>query len=93
MSTTSLAGKARIYEAVFSSPGMKDVCKVNMHLSRMTILLLCRLIESGLDMEKTERDELLGVLPKESLEELASMVPGLLKKAALTEFYDHIKAL
>ena len=74
-----------------SSPGMAEKCKISLQVSRQTILLLGRLIEGGLDSEN--RDEILSVLPKESVEELRAVQEELLKKGNLTDFYQRLKAL
>jgi hypothetical protein len=85
--------KIKVYETVLSSPGMGDKCKVVLHLSRQNILLLSRLIETGLNSGKENPDELIGLLSNESREELETVVPEFLKKGGLTEFYEKLKSL
>ena len=83
--------KLKILESVLSSPGMAEKCKVALQVSRQTILLLGRLIEAGLNSEAS--DELLAVLPKESVEELRAVQEEMLKKGDLSDFYQRLKAL
>lgn len=90
---SSVKDKLKIYQAVISSPGMLERCKIGMHLSRQTIFVLCRIIENGLKTEKEGDNELLTLLSKEVLEELQGVVPEFLRKSNLTEFYDNLKSL
>jgi hypothetical protein len=85
--------KSKIYEAVFISPGMNEKSKIVLHLSRQSILLLSRLIEAGLSGNKESADEWLSLLPGEAKQELETVVPELLKKGGLTDFYEKLKQL
>ena len=85
--------KTKIYETVLSSPGMNEKCKITLHLSGQTILLLSQLIENGLSIEDKNPAGLLHLLPKESAEELDSVVPELLKRAGLSDFYSKLMSL
>ena len=86
--------KSKIYQTVLSSPGMNEKCKVNLIMSRQNILLLSRLIESGLLAEKNLfEDELIASLPEDSVEDFKSIHGEILRKAGLTEFYDRLKLL
>lgn len=85
--------KSRIYETLLSSPGMNDKCKVTLKLSRQTILLLARLIESGLEAAKGNADELVNTVSQESKQELDGVVPEFLKRSGLEHFYEKVKTL
>jgi hypothetical protein len=86
--------KSIIFETILSSPGMTEKCKINLQISRQNILLLSRLIEAGLlSGKKNFDDEIISSLPKESLEEFKGIHEEILKKAALTEFYEKLKLL
>jgi len=91
--STAAKEKLKIYETVLSSPGMTEKCKIVLQLSRQNILLLSRLIETGLDANKEKADEIINLLSKESTEELFAVVPEFLKKGGLTEFYEKLKSL
>jgi hypothetical protein len=87
-------GRVKIFEAVLSSPGMGEKCKVAMMLSRQTILLLSRIVENGLDGKESEKaDEILAFLPNESREDLKAIVQEMLKKGGLVDFYERLKLL
>lgn len=85
--------RVKIFETLISSPGMADICKLNFQLSRQNILLVSKLIESGLATEKESADELLTILPKESKEELQAFVQHILEKSNLTDFYAKLRTL
>ncbi len=86
--------KLKIFETVLSSPGMSEKCKIVLQLSRQNILLLSRLIEAGLLTENGSfGDEILAVLPKESVEELRAVHEEILAKGDLTAFYQRLKLL
>ena len=86
--------KSKIFETVLSSPGMNEKCKIVLILSRQNILLLSRLIESGLlTDEQAFDDEIIAALPKELSEEFKAIHEEILRKSELTEFYQRLKSL
>ena len=94
MSTAVSKEKSKIFETVLSSPGMNQKCKINLVLTRQNILLLSRLIESGLLTNQQDiDDEIINALPKESLQEFRTIHEEMLRKSNLTEFYEKLKSL
>jgi hypothetical protein len=94
MSNVASKEKSKIFETVLSSPGMTEKCKIVLMLSRQNILLLTRLIESGLlTNEQSFDDEIIAALPKESVEEFKTIHEEILRKSNLTEFYEKLKSL
>lgn len=86
--------KAKVFETILSSPGMTEKCKIVLNISRQNVLLLGRLMEFGILDEKNEfGDEIITVLPKESLQEFKEIFGELLEKANLTEFYAKLKLI
>lgn len=86
--------KLKIYQTVLSSPGMGEKCKIILQLSRQNILLLSRIIESGLEADKKEmNDDILMLLTEEGLEELRKVLVEILSKGGLTDFYEKLKLL
>ena len=85
--------KLKVYETVLSSPGMNEKSKIVLHLSRQNILLLSRLIETGLHATKDNADEWLALVSGDARQELETVVPEMLKKGGLTEFYEKLKLL
>lgn len=94
MSSVVNKEKAKIFETILSSPGMTEKCKIVLHISRQNIILLGRLLETGLLTSKNEStDEIISALPKEVIEELREVYIEILKKADLTEFYEKLKSI
>ena len=94
MSNVANKEKSKIFETILSSPGMNEKCKISLMLSRQNILLLSRLIESGLlTEEQAFDDEIIAALPRESMEEFKAIHEELLRKSDLTEFYERLKSL
>ena len=88
------SNRAKIFETILSSPGMGEHCKIVLSLTRQGILILARLVESGIEKkDQNESDEMLSFLPADALSELKSISEELLKKGGLVEFYEHLKAL
>ncbi len=86
--------RAKIFETVFSAPGMKETCKIVLNPSRQTILLLGHLVEQGMQRrEENNGDEILSFLPLETVGELRITVEEILEPSGLTEFYYRLKDL
>ena len=94
MSSVVNKEKAKIFEAILSSPGMSEKCKITIQISRQQVLLLGRLIEAGLlNPGKVFQDEIIQAFPIESLENFKAIHEEIMRKAELTEFYERIKSL
>lgn len=86
--------RTKIFEAILSSPGMQEGCKIVLNPTRQTILVLARLIENGIENKAgKEKDEMISFLPEVSLNDLKSISEELLKKGGLVDFYEHLKQL
>lgn len=86
--------KSKVFEMVLSSPGMSETCKIVLQISRQNVLLLARLIESGiLGTTGNFDDEILTALPNESAAEFRLIHEEILKKSGLTDFYEKLKSL
>ena len=94
VSTTTTKEKSKIFQAILSSPGMGEKCKLNLMISRQNILLLSRVIEAGLISDNNLfEDEIIDALPKDSLTEFKMIHEEILRKGALTEFYERLKMI
>jgi len=85
---------AQVFDTIMSIPGMNEVVKIDLKISRKNVLLLNHVIERGLagkDDEKTAG--LLGIAPKESMAELKSVADECLQKAGLNELSEKLKGL
>lgn len=85
---------AVVYETLLSSPGMSDIVKIPIGISRKTLLLLTKVIEHGVSLkdEKTE-GSLLSIVDAPTLDELKTVIALLLDKGGLTEMNNKLIAL
>lgn len=81
----------QVFETVLAIPGMNQVVKVDLRLSRKNILVLSKVIERGLN-QKEGKESILSMIPAEILEELQQVPIDLLKKADLTEMNEKLKS-
>lgn len=75
---------AKVFDTVFSIPGMSETVRIDLKISRKNVLLLSRFIESGLMLEKVE-GSLMGCIDEVELNELKNVSQECLQKAGLVE--------
>ena len=85
--------KVRIYELALYGPRMGEEFKLSFPVSRRQMLLLCLMVENGINPEKGKAEELAGLLSAEMRQELAAMIPEILKKGGdyMPEYYARLK--
>jgi hypothetical protein len=88
MANTNYLGK--IFDTILAIPGMNQVIKVDLRLSRKNILLLSKVIERGLNV-KDGKESVLDIVPQGILQELQEVPTELLKKAELTDMNEKLK--
>ena len=81
-----------LFETLLSSPGMTEVVKLDLKVSRQTALLLATAVQAGLSSAKSE-SSLLSFAEPSAATELASVVETVLEKAGLTETSKKLAAL
>lgn len=92
MLSTSEAGK--VFDTVLSIPGMNEMVKIDLKISRKNVLLLSNVLESGLKkMGEDGEAGLLSKLPKETFAELNQIATDCLQKAGLAELNEKLKSL
>lgn len=91
MATTSVLGK--VYETILCSPGMNETVRIDIKLDRKTILLLNSVIERGLSVKESSKDDIIGLVSEECVGELKAFSDECLKKAGLGELSEKIKGL
>jgi len=84
---------AKVFDTILSIPGMSEVVKIDMKITRKNVLLLSNVIERGLSAKDDDKSNLLEIIPKESLQELSMFATDALQKAGLTELSAKLKAL
>lgn len=85
---------AKVYDTIFSIPGMNETVKIDMRISRKNVLLLNSVIKRGLSAKDDDKSSIvLESIPKESLQELNAFADDCLSKAGLNELSEKLKAL
>lgn len=85
---------AQVYDTILSIPGMGEMVKIDLRISRKNALILSSVIDRGLNGKDDEKGGgLLANVAKESLEELKSIATDFLDKAGLMELNEKLKAL
>ena len=82
-----------IYDAVLSVPGMDDIVKINLSISRKKVLLLGQIIEAGMKTKEAAVIQLLATLPKDTSDEIKLLKEECLEKAGLTVLDAKLKNL
>lgn len=73
-----------LFETLLSSPGMTDVVKLDLKISRQTALLLATAVQAGLSSAQSDRS-LLSFGEPSATSELSLVVETILEKAGLTQ--------
>lgn len=77
---------AKVFDTILSTPGMNEMMKIDLRISRKNVLLLDHLIESGLNTPDDEKSSILiSAIPEENLKDLRQLAEDCLQKAGLTE--------
>ena len=83
---------AKVFDTILSTPGMNEMVKIDLKISRKNVLLLNHVIERGLTIEN-DASGLLGSLSKEGLSELKNVSEECLQKAGLVELNQKLTTL
>jgi hypothetical protein len=86
---------ALVYDTLLASPGMSETVKIDLRVSRKTVLLLSRALERGLQSWQTDQP---GFVPAEfagteSVSELEGIISDCLQKAGLSTLHEKLKHL
>lgn len=85
---------AKVFDTVLSIPGMNEVVKIDLKISRKNVLLLNHVIERGLSAKDDDKPSiLLTSVPEENLQELKLFGEECLQKAGLIELSEKLKTL
>lgn len=85
---------AQVLDTVLSIPGMNDVVKIDLKISRKNVLLLNHVIERGLSAKDNDKPSILMTsVPEENLQELKFFGEECLQKAGLVELSEKLKNL
>ena len=85
---------AKVFDTILSIPGMNEVVKMDLKISRKNVLLLNHVLDRGLSSKGDDSASLLlGTIPKETLTELKHIGEEFLQKAGLIEFNEKLNGL
>lgn len=85
---------AKVYDTILSIPGMNEMVKIDLRISRRNILLLTHVIERGLEVKENGKNPgLLSNISEESLEDLKVIAKDCLQKAGLIELNEKLSTL
>ena len=83
---------SKVYDTILSSPGMNEVVRIDLKISRKNVLLLSNLIDQVLTQEK-DSSNLLSTVSLEGLSELRNLSSECLQKAGLVELNEKLLTL
>ena len=83
---------AKVFDTILSTPGMNEMVKIDLKISRKNVLLLHHIIERGMTMEN-DVSGVLGSLSKEGLSELKNVAEECLQKAVIVELNQKLSTL
>ena len=75
---------AKVFDTILSTPGMNEMVKIDLKISRKNVLLLHHVIERGMTIEN-DVSGVLGSMSKEGLIELKNVAEECLQKAGIVE--------
>ncbi|MFC5683611.1 hypothetical protein ACYE2N_00580 [Flavobacterium sp. MAHUQ-51] len=84
----------KVYDTIMSIPGMNEVVKIDLRISRKNVLLLNQVIERGLSIKND--DEFVAFMeniPEENQKELKAIAEESLQKAGLIDLNQKLKDL
>jgi len=85
---------AKVFDTILSTPGMNEIVKIDLKISRKNVLLLNHVIERGLSNKEDDKSlSLLGSVSEESLLELKTVADECLQKAGLIELREKLHTL
>ncbi|MBU7571435.1 MAG: hypothetical protein KAF41_12435 [Flavobacterium sp.] len=85
---------AQVFDTILSIPGMNEVVKIDLKISRKNVLLLNHVIARGLSPKGDDKaGNLLGMVPKENLSDLQLIANECLQKAGLVELSEKLDGL
>ena len=85
---------AKVFDTILSKPGMNEMVKIDLKISRKNVLLLNHVIERGLSSKEDDKSvSLLGNVPSNSVQELKVLAEECLQKAGLIELKEKLNTL
>ncbi|MCH5598015.1 hypothetical protein [Niabella ginsengisoli] len=83
----------KVYDTILSTPGMNDMVKIDLRISRKNILLLSQVIEKGILLKDEKEGSLIASVPNDNLEALKTLATECLQKAGLVDLQEKLLQL
>lgn len=84
----------QFYDTLLCIPGMHDVVKVDLRMSRKSILVFSQLLEQGLQKEqRSENEELSHLIGPEVIKEIQEVLTHCLEKSQLSALSNQLQVL
>lgn len=83
---------SKVYDTVLSIPGMSEIVKIDLKISRKNVLLLSHVIGKGMEF-KNDESGILASLSEEGLIDLKNLSEECLQKAGLVELNEKLTTL
>lgn len=80
---------AKVFDTVMSIPGMGEMVRIDLKISRKNVLLLSHVIEHGLQLED-DQSGYMGSFSEEGIAELKAVSKECLQKAGLVELNEKL---
>nr|WP_297332253.1 hypothetical protein [Flavobacterium sp.] len=84
---------AQVFDTILSSPGMNEAVKIDLRISRKTVLLLHQVIEHGVSKKGEGELFLFASASEETLTELKGLGTDCLQRAGLVELSEKLLQL
>ncbi len=85
---------AQMYDMILLIPGMMETVKIDLRISRKSVLLLSSVIERGINGKDEEKEGgILASIPEDALAELTTFAQECLEKAGLIDLSSKLKLL
>ncbi len=83
---------AKLYDTILSIPGMSELVKIDLKISRKEVLLLSHVISLGINQKETPSDLLKSIAPEELLG-MQKIAQDCLEKAGLVALNEKLTSL
>lgn len=84
---------AQVFDTILSSPGMNEAVKIDLRISRKTVLLLHQVIEHGISKKGEDDSLIFSSASEDSLAELKGLGNDCLQRAGLVEMSEKLLQL
>ncbi len=81
------------YDTVLAVPGMANLVKIDLKISRKTVVMLVQAIERGMKEGKAAEGDLFALVPEEAKKDLSDVITQCLEKSEMGDLMQRLKTL